>query len=199
MAKKQEVVAEIQKIDVQVAKVKIKGLSPLIMHRWDEKAKKEMLDKQMKKTVKKEPKNPEAQYESSKYLTDNGDPGFPADAFKKSMIRGAKGLGLVMVDMRTGFFVHGEYCNRDDRDLVSVDGKFTMREDMVRLNGGVADIRYRAQIARWKATLEISYNSNAVSFDQIVNMINAAGYGVGVGEWRPERDGMFGRFEVDIK
>jgi hypothetical protein len=29
-------------------------------------------------------------------------------------------------------------------------------------------------------------------------MLEAAGYGVGVGEWRPERDGVFGRFEVQV-
>lgn len=194
--KKKEVVAEVQKIDVQVAKVKVEGLSPLITNRWNEKVKKEMLDKQMKKTVKKEPKDPETQYENSKYLTDEGKPGFPADAFKKAMIRGAKQLGLVMVDMRTGFFVHGEYCTKEDRDLVPIKGTYSPREDMVRLNGGTADIRYRAQLTKWSAELEISYNANVVSFDQIVNMLNAAGYGVGIGEWRPERDGMFGRFQV---
>ena len=57
--------AELQKIKIEKAKVKIVGLSPLIMHRWSEKARKEMLDKQMKKTVKKEAKSPEEQYEAS--------------------------------------------------------------------------------------------------------------------------------------
>ncbi len=192
-------VAELQKLDVQRCVVKIKGLSPLIMHRWSEKAKQAMLDKQMRKTVKKEAKDPKEQFEASVYHTDGGELGFPADAFKKAMIRGAKQLGLVMTDMRTGFFVHGEYCTRDDRDLVYIAGELSMREDMVRLNGTTSDIRYRGQVTRWSAELEISYNASVVGFDYIVNMLNAAGYGVGVGEWRPEKDGMFGRFEVVVK
>jgi len=188
--------AELQKIKVEMATVKIRGLSPLIMHRWSEKARKEMLDKQMKKTVKKEAKSPEEQYEASVYKLDDGRLGFPADAFKKAMIRGAKQIGLVMTDARTSFFVHGEYCTRDDRELVPITGEVQPREDMVRLNGATADIRFRGQVIGWGADLNISYNSSITSFDQIVNMLHAAGYGVGIGEWRPEKDGTFGRFEV---
>lgn len=188
--------AELQRIKVETATVKVKGLSPLIMHRWSEKARKEMLDKQMKKTVKKEAKSPEEQYEASVYRLDDGRIGFPADAFKKAMIRGAKQIGLVMTDARTSFFVHGEYCTRDDRELVPLSGEVTPREDMVRLQGSTSDIRFRGQVVNWEAELHISYNSAITSFDHIVNMLHAAGYGVGVGEWRPERDGTFGRFEV---
>jgi hypothetical protein len=188
--------AELQPIKVESVQIKIKGLSPLIMHRWSEKARKEMLDKQMKKTVKKEAKSPEEQYESSVYKLDDGRIGFPADAFKKAMIRGAKQIGLVMTDARTSFFVHGEYCTRDDRELVPLTGEVAPREDMVRLNGATADIRFRGQVLDWSATLHISYNASITSFDQVVNMLHAAGYGVGVGEWRPEKDGTFGRFEV---
>lgn len=188
--------AELQKIKIERATVKISGLSPLIMHRWSEKARKEMLDKQMKKTVKKEAKSPEDQYEASVYYLDDGRLGFPADAFKKAMIRGAKQIGLVMTDARTSFFIHGEYCTRDDRELVPIVGEVQPREDMVRLNGATSDIRFRGQVVKWEAELNISYNSSITSFDHIVNMLHAAGYGVGVGEWRPERDGTFGRFEV---
>lgn len=188
--------AELQKIRVEQAEIKVKGLSPLIMHRWSEKARKEMLDKQMKKTVKKEAKAPEEQYEASIYYLDDGRVGFPADAFKKAMIRGAKQIGLVMTDARTSFFIHGEYCTRDDRELVPITGELQPREDMVRLNGSTSDIRFRGQLVNWEATLRVSYNASITSFDQIVNMLHAAGYGVGVGEWRPERDGTFGRFEV---
>jgi hypothetical protein len=188
--------AELQKIKVEMATIAIKGLSPLIMHRWSEKARREMLDKQMKKTVRKEAKKPEEQYEESVYKLDDERLGFPADAFKKAMIRGAKQIGLVMTDARTSFFVHGEYCTRDDRELVPITGDIQPREDMVRLNGATADIRFRGQVIGWSADLKISYNSSITSFDQIVNMLHAAGYGVGVGEWRPEKDGTFGRFEV---
>ena len=189
-------VAELQSLKIQTVKIKLEGISPLIMHRWGEKAKGEMLDKQMKKAVQKVAKDPKAQYESSLYKFDDGRFGFPADGFKASMIRGGKQLGLVMTDMRTAIFIQGEYSKVADRELIEIFGEVSMREDMVRIANGTADIRYRGQITDWKAELEITYNSTVVSFDQIVNMLQAAGFGVGVREWRPPKGGTFGRFKV---
>lgn len=51
MAKEKEVI--IPAINIQTAVIKVVGDSPLIMHKWSEKAKKEMLDKQMKKAKTK--------------------------------------------------------------------------------------------------------------------------------------------------
>ena len=45
----------------------------------------------------------------------------------------------------------------------------------------------------------LEYNaSGSMSLDDILNCINAGGYAGGVGEWRPEKDGSFGRFHVEI-
>lgn len=198
VAKKTESGGELQPIQITNVVIPVKGLSPLIMHRFSEKAKQQILDKQMGKVVKKELKDPEQDVKNSLYLMDDEKQlGFPADAFKQAMVRGAKQLGLTMVDMRTGFFVHGEYSERDDRELVAIEGELEAREDMVRLNGTTSDIRYRGQVKEWSADLHISFNKSVVTIDHIVNMLNAAGYGVGIGEWRPEKNGMFGRFVVE--
>ena len=70
------------------------------------------------------------------------------------------------------------------------------REDMVRIGMGTADIRYRGEFWPWWVTIEVKHNANLLSAEQIVNLFNTSGFGVGVGEWRPERDGQFGRFHV---
>ncbi|MBL7006360.1 MAG: hypothetical protein ISR78_04685 [Spirochaetia bacterium] len=176
--------------------VKIRGVSPLIMHKWSEKAKRAMLDKQQKKTVKKELRDPKDEFERSVYKFSDGRLGFPADAFKKAMIRGAKQLGLVMTDSRGAFFIIGEYCNEDQRDLVPIAGELSMREDMVRLNGATSDLRYRGQVSDWTADIEILYSPIATSPDYLKDMLKIAGFGVGIGEWRPDKDGIFGRFEI---
>lgn len=46
--KKETEVITIPAIDIRTATITIKGDSPLIVHKWSEKAKKMMLDKQMK-------------------------------------------------------------------------------------------------------------------------------------------------------
>lgn len=192
---------EMKKLDIRKITLQVEGDSPLIMHKWDEKAKKQMLDKQMKKAVVREAKDPEAQYLSSLYVLDAEKKiyGFPADAFKAAAVRGGKSMGVTMTDARGAFFVHGVYAEGEGRELVPLKGDVSMREDMVKLETGVADIRYRGQVEHWTADVVISYNASVLSAEQIVNMFNAAGFGVGLGEWRPERNGMFGRFHVVTK
>lgn len=179
-----------ERIDVRRISVKIVGDSPLITHAWSQKAKQMMLDKQMKKgTQAKEAKDPERDYEESIYRLDDGGCGFPAIGVKASAIRGGKGLGMVMADMRAAFHIEG--------DLLPIVGDPRPREDMVRVGMGTADIRYRAEFVSWSITLPITYNARIVSPEQIVAMLDAGGFGTGIGEWRPEKDGPFGRFHVE--
>jgi len=179
-----------ERIDVRRITVRIVGDSPLITHAWSHKAKQMMLDKQMKKgTQAKEAKDPERDYEESLYRLPDGGCGFPAVGVKAAAIRGAKGLGMVMTDARTAFHIEG--------DLLRINGEPRPREDMVRLQGNTADIRYRGEFVEWSIDLPISYNARIVSAEQLVAMLDAGGFGTGIGEWRPEKDGQFGRFHVE--
>jgi hypothetical protein len=188
MAVQQEVAPE--RIDVRRIGIRIVGDSPLITHAWSHKAKQMMLDKQMKKgTQAKEAKDPQKDYEESLYQMDGGGYGFPAIGVKAAAIRGAKALGMVMSDTRAAFHVEG--------DLLRINGEPHPREDMVRVGMGTADIRYRGEFSEWSIDLPITYNARIVSAEQIVAMLDAGGFGTGIGEWRPEKDGQFGRFHVD--
>lgn len=198
------VVIEIPKIDVRRIQVKLIGDSPLICHAWSEKAKKEILDKQMKKAKSaKEAKNPERDYFDSMYwlTTKPAEPthedvaaakfGFPCVAFKAAAVGACRfSDGIKMTFARGAFHVDGEFA--------TIDGSPNMREDMVRVGMGVADIRYRGEFKDWSTTLNVSYNAAAISPEQIINLFNQAGFGVGVGEWRADRDGQYGRFHVAV-
>ena len=174
--------------------VNIIGDSPLIQHAWSHKAKQQMLDKQMKKAAKgREAKDPEQDYRDSLYpgASDKTSPyGFPAVAFKAAMVGAARSLDLKMTTLRQVFHIETE--------RVPIYGNPQPREDMVRLNGATADIRYRAEFTPWASRFTINLNEAATSVEQILNLLNHAGFSVGVGEWRPERDGPFGRFRVVV-
>ena len=191
MAKKEGTEVELQAINIKRVLIEIEGDSPLIVHAWSAKAKKEMLDKQMKKgKTAKEAKSPERDYEEAFYRLPDGKPAFPTIAFKQAAVSagGRFSDGLKMTELRGAFFVEGEY--------VEIIGEPSMREDMVRVGMGTADIRYRPEFKQWKVQLPIKYNADKISLDQLVNIFNLAGFGVGVGEWRPERDGQYGMFHV---
>lgn len=169
--------------------VEVVGTAPLICHKWSEKAKKQMLDKQMKKASKaKEAKDPERDFQESLYITEDGGYGFPSVAFKAAAVRAGTYSDMPMTFTRGAFHVSGE--------LVPITGEPKMREDMVRLGGKTADIRYRGEFPDWSAIVPVELNESALSIEQLVNLFTIAGFAVGVGEWRPEKNGQYGRFEL---
>lgn len=194
MAKKKETAVEVSvpEIRLQQFEIVIVGDSPLICHNWSKKVRQEMLDKQMKKAKQaREAKNPEEDYRESLYhLPDGSGYGFPTVAFKAAAVGACRFVqGIAMTEARGAFHVHG--------DMARIEGEPRMREDMVRVGMGAADIRYRGEFTQWRTKLTITYNESALSMEQIINLFNVGGFGVGVGEWRPERDGSFGRFHVE--
>lgn len=186
--------AATQKIELPALKIEqitlmLIGDSPLIVHAWSEKAKKQMLDKQMKKATKgREAKDPEADYEACFYRTPTGAYGFPAIGVKAAMVSAARYVDAKMTVLRGAFHI--------DDEMLTVIGEPRPREDMVRVGLGAADIRYRPEFPEWRIPVTIKFNTSAVSPEQIANLLNVAGFGVGIGEWRPERNGSYGRFHV---
>jgi hypothetical protein len=177
-------------MNIQFVQIELVGDSPLISHAWSKKAKQEMLDKQMKRAkTAKEAKDPERDFQESLYYTEDGKYGFPATAFKNAAVDACSHVSdLTKVAARGSFHIIG--------DMVAIEGEPTMREDMVRIGMGTADIRYRGEYRTWKAKLQIRYNASMLSAEQIVNLFNTAGFAIGVGEWRPQRDGSYGMFHV---
>jgi hypothetical protein len=178
-------------LQIETVNVTLIGDTPLIVHRWSEKAKKQMLDKQMKKaSAGKEAKDPERDFRESLYVLEDGSFGFPIIGFKAAAVTACTSIGsMTKVAARQAFHVDGEFA-------VIEGDEPTMREDMVRVGMGTADIRYRGEFKQWFTTIAVKYNANVMSAEQILNLMQTAGFAVGVGEWRPEKDGQFGRFHV---
>lgn len=201
----------VPELRIKVMQVVVVGDSPLIVHAWSQKAKLEMLGKQMKEAKgAKEAKDPWQDFQDSLYSLPEGGYGFPSVAFKTAAVTACTSIAdMTKVAARQAFHITGEQIaiksayRRDGHamearyDLVRILGSDPeMREDMVRVGMGTADIRYRGQFSPWYARLSVSYNEGVLSEAQIMNLINTAGFGVGVGEWRPEKDGTCGRFHV---
>lgn len=177
-------------LDVREISITLIGDSPLISHAWSKKAKEQMLDKQMKKAKQaKAAKDPEQDFKDSLYEHPDGGYGFPAVAFKSAAVDACSHVeGVTKVEARGAFHILG--------DMVKIDGSPTPREDMVKIAMGTADIRYRGEFRVWRAVVRIRHNVNVLSAEQIVNLFNTGGFAIGVGEWRPQRDGSFGMFHV---
>lgn len=186
------------KLQLENLAVPIVGLTPLIMHKWSEKAKKQMLDAQQGVKNPRDKRNPEQDYQESMYRTEKGF-GFPVLAFKQATVSAARyfGKSVKMTELRQFLFFHGVASLDGTELLVPITGSPRMREDTVKVGMSGTDLRYRGEFSDWSATLHVSYVANALDRESVLSLIDAGGLGVGVGEWRIEKRGSNGSFGVD--
>lgn len=182
----------------ETLEINIKGTAPLIVHRWSEKAREMMLAAQQGKKVPKQHKDPQSDYESSMYRLEDGTHGFPVMAFKQATVKGGGrvfGKAVKMTELRQVFTFLADGVGTDGTQLTRISGEPTMREDMVRVGMGTADIRYRAEYKDWSATLRVEFVPSVIDAASVVALVDAGGTN-GVGEWRPEKSGSYGTYEV---
>lgn len=206
---KKEEKIELKNVVVKSMQITIIGDSPLLMRRFSEKAKQQLLDIQTKKAkTTKEIRDPWADMiDGLNWLTPmpenkteegfnealaNGAKfGFPAVGLKQSAISAAyrAGLSKNKVELQGLFHIPDEF--------IVIEGVPEMREDYVKIpKTGAADLAFRGEFKQWKSTFTINYIDGIYSIEQIINFINLGGFTVGIGEWRPEKGGSFGRFHV---
>ncbi len=186
------------------------GDTPIITHAWSEKAKREMLSKQVKAPkAGKDARDPQADFVSSLYDMGDGSFGFPATGIKNCILSAAhkdKGIArsatmaalwLNAEMVRTRPALAGAVC---DMPLIRIHGsKPEMREDMVKVGSGLnktASLAYRAQFTVWAMKVTGRFNAASLNAEQLAFLIQEAGMAYGLGEWRNERKGMFGAFHL---
>ncbi len=210
---------DIPALEIATAEFTITGISPLIVHAWSPVARQQMLCKQMgKATAGREKKDPVAQCLACLYIDHEGRPCFPAGGIKASAVTAANDVDLMKTMMKRGFHILGSLLPIDAPELSEADMTDWdrnerkrlkdrlhrwgggMREDMVRLATGVCDIAHRPCFPKWSITFAVEYNRRVVTIEQLAGLLNAAGFGVGIGDWRPSApksaSGNFGRFRV---
>lgn len=196
---------QLDKIDVETIHVPIIGTSPLIVHNFSEKSKRQMLESQQGKKKVKQVRDPVADYQAAFYrIHDEGGAdryGFPVTAFKAATTGAARfyDKSVSMTALRQFLFMRGILTKADPQMLVEIFGKPEMREDVVRLSGPsrTADLRYRPMFPEWRCTLTVTYVRSSIDRGSVLSLIDAGGMGIGVGEWRPEKRGEFGTYMVD--
>lgn len=189
----------ITRIGTETLLVPLLGTAPLIVHKFSEKAKRQMLDNMQGRKSPKQPKDPESEYEASFYRLDDDGYGFPVIAFKAASVSACRFFGkqMPMTLARQCIFFDGEFSKKDGQKLARIVGTPRMREDVTRVGMGGTDLRYRPEFTEWSTTVEITYVKSMLTRESVLSLIDAGGMGVGVGEWRPEKKGDFGTFQID--
>jgi hypothetical protein len=188
---------EIDRIEMGRINVHILGTTPLIVHRYAAKAWHELLFPGEEKnkaalavTLKHDPLE---EFRQCCYLNrDRNEPTllhYPAGAFSKAIasaaldIPGAKKAQILrLVSIAS--------------TQVNLYGVPQLGMDMVRSSNEQRspDVRTRAYLPEWTCDLEIEFATSLLGAKQIVNLLAAAGVIVGLGDYRPQKGGQYGKF-----
>lgn len=197
--------AVLKPINRRLVTVRLVGKSPLIQHKWSEKAKDMMRQKQQegKKTRERELRDPEEEGMGAGYYCDEDrtQPGILAVAIKAAIIEAAHNdLGMPKTLVKKALFIY-PMGREVVLPLETASGKGKVKpeigEDMVRVGQGSADLRYRPYYFDWAVKTQWEVDADLLQVSDLLTLLDRAGFGVGVHEWRPEKGGEYGRFAID--
>jgi hypothetical protein len=185
----------IPEIQNQELEVDIVGRTPLLVKRFDEKTQLSIEEKQAGiASRKKEPRKPEEECERARIKDGKGNDCVKAIWFKKGMAAMAGYFGIPRGNIEQGVYVVG--------DLIPIKyagRKPIMNTARVRVGQGTmakTSLAYRPEFHGWSCKLRIGFDQSVITPHQVISLLAHAGGKNGIGEWRPQKGGDFGRFDV---
>ena len=201
-------VVTIKPPNFQVALFTIKGLAPLVIHRFSAKLKEQMRTKmeQGKSASSKrhrEPKATDELFEEARYTSRQGWDGFHAAAIRNAAISACRLVGFKMTLAKLSIFCEADGVDAKEPQipLVRIYGEPVKQEDMARVETGQPYVTVRAAYHDWSAKVRIRFDADQFSLEDVTNLLARVGSQVGIGEGRPDSPnsaGMgWGLFEVE--
>lgn len=190
----------LQPINIKIIKVKIKGNKEkgLLMDKFPEDAKQQILAKQagIAKGNKKKVRDINQEVKDAIHTTTKGIIGYPAEGFKKGMMECTSFVGDKSFSKK---LVSGavKIINGDDGIIPIKYKKQTILKHNIQHN-----IKFSPEFVEWSCELMIQYDANNISAQDIITLLSYAGFYIGVGAWRPKGggggSGPYGMYEVEV-
>lgn len=179
--------------------------SSLLTHAWSHGVIAEMLEdhmlgesddaKKKRKAKNRKRRNPWGEFLGGLYHHPMGGFAFPTIGFKLAMIEAIRFVeGVSMETAKRAFTILGDLAQirgLPKVHLVPVEVGATRGK-----GSGVADLRFRPQFTEWCTTLSVRADKNAMPEKTIVDLLTRAGISCGIGDWRGEKAGNHGLFEI---
>lgn len=190
-SQEQGVVVTIKAPNFKMAEFKIIGTAPLVVHKFSEKARKQIMQtqsegKRANSTRKREPKNFDEVYQGAFHVSKEGWYGFPAGGFRAAMVAACRATDLKMTQAKIALFFEADGIDADEgTPLVRINGTPRKHEGYGRNDDGSVDIRVRPMWEKWEIKLRIKYDGDMLSLESVANLLSRAGLQIGIGEGRP--------------
>lgn len=176
--------------------VDIIGRTPLLVKRFDEKTQQGIEEAQQGVAKrKKEPRNPAEECERARIKDEKGRDCIRSIWLKKGMAAMGGYFGIPRGNVEQGVYVVGDLL-----PIQFTGKKPIMNTARVRVGvGGMAktSVAYRPEFRDWVCKgVRIGFDASVLTPHQVISLLQHAGGKNGIGEWRPQKGGDFGRFDV---
>ena len=169
--------------------------APFLMSRWTTKALTQMLGNMTGHEMPKGSKNLREEYENSWYRNQDGKLAIPCRIVKACIIEGAISTGGLTskAELKRELRVMGHTA-----PIHVVGGEQTMDVRLVRNSNGSPDVRARATIPAGSWFECVLQFPPTLTPDKVVAAVEGGGSTIGLCEWRPQRGGELGTFDIEI-
>ena len=187
--------------DIQVYKVEIEGLTPILMHNGQLSDPFNYYTKELKKLTSKRTKTEDDQlqmmrveWDGGLYLDGKGKVAMPADSIL-AMIQGGARKFKLGKQVAPGVFTTEDFYEFEHDGPKSLDKLYADRQYVFRKRvkvGQAAVMRTRARFPKWTCKFELELVADILNPEDLKRILDTAGRVVGLGDWRPR----YGRFNV---
>lgn len=208
MGEKQTQTIELININPRMLEITIVGDTALVLHAMDAVSKREMINKQTNKQKELKEVNKWEKIITSIHWLDEYDPDYTEEAYKRLLKKNkpcitAFGMKANMGDAyyrnglgkKTVFNANVNVID-DKKGLIPITFAGCAIEEKL-ISPGFRKppcLQYLNVFDGWKAKVTVSFLENMFSVEQIVNLMNLTGFGIGIGSGR---NAGYGRYHVE--
>ena len=192
---------------MQTIRLKLTGQSPILMHsdRYanpldaSTKAHKVLTGKR-KKLDEDHEAIAKSEWVGGLYFDSEIGPFIPGQNVKSALVNAAK-IQKLGAAFKRAVIVLDDKARLEYKGPRTIEGLFADSKfvDVRSVKIGTSRLmRYRPKFAEWSLTVEIMFSPEMVELDDVRRAAENAGLFVGIGDYRPESGGSFGRFTAEV-
>lgn len=182
-------------MDLKLSKFKVTGLFPVMTHNPAQ------MRRASEGATKKKIPSEEDEAKAGLYLDEKGNYCLPSGGFRSSLLNGLKNKKVGKASAISVF--QAAVFNVDELTvLVNPKTGEPLKEYKIDTRRAIIQrqgiLRSRPRFEKWGGILSLQIDEDITTPEQVEENLNIAGQVIGVGDFRIEKRGMFGKFKVEL-
>lgn len=203
----------VPEINLQDIVVRVTGATPLLCNRISDRALAGLSGSGIPAITQKT-RDTDQEFFEARYLDDEGRDCFPGAGIQQSLVNAGGRFGADKMTVLRGALrvmeplvpiiasIENEgldneaviYYTKAKGSPKPTKAKHVARNPNAR---GALVLVYRPLYSPWQMRVPVTYNASIISYAEVLNLFQLAGFAIGWGCWRPEKNGTYGQFAID--